>query len=81
MSGFFDKKRRYALKTMREYGDSEGVTIPTQNHAFEDFMKKLYIDENENYILVETFEGGEYLANVICRDGKIHMLQVLLYIQ
>ena len=76
VSGFFDKKRRFALKTLTEYSDSEGVIVPTDNTAFENFMKKLYIDEKKNYILVETFEGDEYLANVICREGKIHMLQV-----
>ena len=78
VQGFFGKKRRYVLKSLKNFNYTNGNIIPLEGEDFEKFLKTNEFTNEEPHALIEKIDGSEYLANLICREGKIQMLQVLL---
>ena len=79
VKGFFDKKVRYVLKSLKNFDYTKnGNIIPLEGEDFEKFLKTNEFSNEDPHALIEKIDGSEYLANLICRDGKIQMLQVFL---
>ncbi len=54
--------------------------IPGAKWSFEEYMVKNVAKKprNVSYVLNEFIDGPEFASNVICKDGKVLMLQVIV---